>query len=217
MLDLSIVIVSSARTESLVSMTQQAINTSMLQSDVSKELILLEDNNVSYDNVNKLIDTSNIEFNYNKFLNIGIDYCDGEFIALCNNDLVFEKNWDSVIVDTMRKNKILSASPISGHLVDENKESIVWGYKIGKIVLGWCIVINRYVLELIGKLDESVTFWYSDNLYVNQLKKNKICHALICNSIVNHLCSKTVECLNKDLRLKYTKNQKMIFEKGTTC
>ena len=46
-------------------------------------------------------------------------------------------------------NKLLSVSPSPKHQYDK----IEIGYKIGKHVLGWCIIVDRVVMEIIEGFD----------------------------------------------------------------
>jgi glycosyltransferase involved in cell wall biosynthesis len=151
----------------------------------------------------------NTEFNYNACLNYGILNTDSEYIALCNNDLVFTPGWDC-ITRTMKENEVLSASPFSIYSTHRHgykpDGSVHFGYWIGHELLGWCIVIHRDLLSIIGKLDESSRFWCSDNLYADQIQRNGIKHLLDCGSIVNHIGggSKTLNTLPRQVYYRYT-------------
>ena len=52
-----------------------------------------------------------VEFNYNKFLNIGISNCEGDWVLICNNDLYFYKNWlqeiNIILVEPQKADYIL--------------------------------------------------------------------------------------------------------------
>jgi glycosyltransferase involved in cell wall biosynthesis len=207
---LSVIFVSNSYNKELQMMTQNAINTACT-GEINKEIIIIESSGEKFENADKIIYEKN-SFNYNKFLNIGIRESSGNYLALCNNDLIFLKNWDQ-IVKIMQDNNILSASPFSenkcGHKSKYKRDSgIYYGYRIGHELLGWCVVISKQVFTIIGSLDESKRFWYSDNLYAKQLIKNKIKHALITNCIVQHLCSKTLSLLDKDKQFEYTMKEK---------
>lgn len=210
---LSIIIVSSSKNEELKKITQQAINTAKFCSDLEKEIILVESEDIKFENIDKFISSKNLEINYNHFLNLGILQATGDYIALCNNDLIFHKDWDTNIIRIMEENQILSASPLNLK-PKEILNEFTKGYGIGITaqVYGWCIIINKKVIEIIGKLDEAVEFWFSDNLYAEQLKKYKIEHALIKNSFVEHLKSKSHKILPKDSGNKYTTGQLQNFK-----
>jgi len=148
------------------------------------------------------------EFNYNKCLNFGLMHTNTEYVALCNNDLIFTPGWDK-ITEVMNYFDLLSASPYSIYNPHPQpyrpSNEIHYGYQIGHEMLGWCIVINREILQTIKKLDETHKFWCSDNIYADQLQANGIKHALVCNSIVNHIGggSKTINALRNNSAQKY--------------
>ena len=66
------------------------------------------------------------------------------------------------------------------------------GYEIGKHVLGWCIIVDRIVMDKIGGFDTPVSFWFSDDVYAEQIKAAGIKHALVGTSRVRHLTSKSL-------------------------
>lgn len=152
------------------------------------------------------------EFNYNACLNFGITHTTTEYIALCNNDVVFKQGWD-LITERMNSNKVLSASPFShysqyrhGYTPDG---SIHYGYWIGHELLGWCIVVHRDLFGIIGKLDESRKFWCSDDVYSDQLKEHGIKHILDCGSVVDHIGggSKTLNTVQSHTYRDLTTNE----------
>lgn len=150
------------------------------------------------------------EFNYNACLNFGITHTNTDYIALCNNDIVFENGWQS-ITERMKQNNILSASPFSknkcGHRNAYMADGYMYyGYQIGCEMLGWCIVVHKDIFGIIGKLDESRSFWCSDNVYADQLIKHNIKHMLDCGSVVNHIGmgSKTLNTVPRNQYHKLT-------------
>ncbi len=73
------------------------------------------------------------------------------------------------------------------------------------------LVAQSKVFELIGKLDETFVFWFSDNAYIDQLKKAKIKNYLICNCTVNHYISRTLSKQDRKTILKYTNAEEKLF------
>lgn len=134
-------------------------------------------------------------FNYNQCLNEGIKHAKGEWIALCNNDLEFTPNWFAPI----KAANVLSASPTE----QPCKDAV--GYEIRNHVKGWCIVIKRELLEIIGQLPTVYSFWYADNAYADLLMKHNVQHHLIGSSIVKHLESATLMTLPEDERQAMTR------------
>lgn len=153
----------------------------------------------------------NKPFNYNACLNYGILHTETEYIALCNNDLIFDKGWQSIEA-TMKKHNALSASPYSMYNTHRHgyrpDKSVHEGYWIGHELLGWCIVIHRDLIGIIGKLDERYNFWCSDNAYSDQIAAAGVKHILDCGSMVNHIGggSKTLKTLPRSEYFNYTVN-----------
>lgn len=152
------------------------------------------------------------EFNYNACLNFGILHTTTEYIALCNNDLVFQKGWTG-ITERMEQYKVMSASPFSHYSQHRHgysaNGSIHYGYWIGHELLGWCIVVHRDLLNIVGKLDESQKFWCSDDVYADQLKQAGLKHMLDCGSVVDHIGggSKTLKTMPSNIRHEYTSKE----------
>jgi GT2 family glycosyltransferase len=82
-------------------------------------------------------------------------------------------------------------------------DNIYEGYYIGTLLTGWCIFVTRSCIEKIGSLDETYSFWCSDNAYADQLKAHGIRHGLFCNVRVDHLTSATLKTLPVRKQRKY--------------
>lgn len=145
----------------------------------------------------------NEPFNYNHALNIGLQYAHSDIHILANNDIIFHKGW-SQIGDLMISNDYHSAS-IMGPAIDgiQHGDHVYEGYTIGKHVTGWCIFMDKYCLSKIGQLDETCSFWYSDDLYACQLRQAGIKHGLFCNLQVDHMTSQTLIKQNTQMQRKY--------------
>ena len=197
-----LIMVVASKDRELVQMTQRAID-SCLADGANVNVILIETYVITqYQNVNKVIYYDE-EFCYNRCLNYGLKYAKNDIVILANNDIIFEKGW-STIGETMMKNNYLSASALS---TDPRQRAFkkgnyaYEGYHIGMHLTGWCIFAQRKLFDIIGKLSEGVNFWYSDNLYAEQLKKAGIVHALICNVSVLHLTSRTL--IKEDVKKRH--------------
>jgi len=177
----------------LIKMTQRAID-SCLADGADVNVIVVETfKKTEYRGANKTVMYEG-EFNYNRCLNTGIKYAKGDVFILANNDIIFERGW-SQIGYLMEYNNYLSASALSNDRRQKifRRGNVAYeGYLIGLYLTGWCIFAHKKVFEQIGKLDETHKFWYSDDVYAEQLRQAKIKHALICNCVVNHLVSKTL-------------------------
>ena len=81
----------------------------------------------------------------------------------------------------------------------------------------WELLINtifqkRKIYEQTGLFDERFTFWYADNDYSETIKKLGIKHALVLNSVVEHIESKTLNGKDSNTKRKLTIEQKKIFD-----
>jgi GT2 family glycosyltransferase len=191
---LSTIILAMTTTEELSRMTSNCISSLIVsESTIEMEIIIIESNknylnsNFKYPEFVTVI-VPESDFNFHKFLNIGIKASTGEYVALCNNDLIFYNNWFSEILKVKEENPSIKSFSPSGKIDDcsfTNKFEI--GYKVRTHVMGWCIIANREVFPRIGFLDEIFDFNYADNDYAMTLKKYNIKHALVNTSKVEHL------------------------------
>lgn len=186
-----LIIVSKSEGE-LIPMTQNCINTA-LQDGADMNIIVVESGEMhQYENAQSI--KYNGEFNYNRALNLGLQHVKGDIHILANNDIIFHPGW-SKIGEQMIYNKIHSASALSQDPQQSSfKEGNVMyeGYDIGIFLTGWCIFVDPYCIKSIGKLDETVLFWFSDDLYACQLLAVGIKHYLFCNVRVDHITSRTL-------------------------
>lgn len=177
--------------DDLIAVTQRCIDSALADSAKVNVILIETGQPYRYQNVDKFIEY-NGQFNYNRALNMGLKYAKGDIHILANNDLIFQKGW-SIIGPLMRANGYHSASAWSSCMPGYQKGYVYEGYQIGSVLAGWCIFIDDYVLEKIGKLDETVSFWFSDNLYGCQLRAAGIKHGMFTDCIVDHLGSLTMK------------------------
>jgi hypothetical protein len=183
-------IIVSQSSPSLIPITQQCIDTARVDGADLNIIVVETGQPYKYD-VDKIIEY-NGEFNYNRALNLGLKHIKNEIHILANNDIIFQKGW-SQIGELMKSNDFHSASAISGHLTQFQRGDLVYeGYQVGYILTGWCLFVDDYCLQKIGKLDESVSFWFSDNLYACQIKAEGIRHGLFTGVQIDHMASKTL-------------------------
>lgn len=155
------------------------------------------------------------EFNYNKFLNIGIASAKADWVLLCNNDLYFYKNWLQEVSKALESDSsIKSISPISPtwHLHQDIKEDCEEGYIVSKHVCGWCILADKGMIRQCELFDENFKFWYQDNDYALTLEKYGIKHCLAKNSRVQHFVSKSYDLLG-EAEYGMTHEQQQVFLK----
>jgi GT2 family glycosyltransferase len=110
-----------------------------------------------------------------------------------------------------------SLSPYCPNVTNlEKGDHLIEGYIVGVHICGWCICIDRNVISEIGGLNEDVEFWYSDNIYGEQIRRAGIKHALVCNSFVEHTCygSNTLKSMPRAAQYDYTVKQLTSYNKA---
>ncbi|HRT83967.1 MAG TPA: hypothetical protein P5523_04950 [Bacteroidales bacterium] len=153
------------------------------------------------------------DFNYHRALNMGVEKAKGDIYILANNDIIFYPGWDE-IGKLMYLNGFDSASAWSSDYRQKDFERgdfVYPGYRVGYTLTGWCIFITSTAYQKIGKLDESVRFWYSDDIYAEQLKANNLRHGLFTGIRVEHRTSMTLNTLPRSLQVAFTSGQKNIY------
>lgn len=188
---LSAVILAKTDSDANFQMTLECIET-LRHSEPGVEVILIESNkNIGQTNFRYpeevVFVQPDADFGFHKFLNIGIKMAKGEFVALLNNDLIFDRNWFAEIARIAQKYPyIKSFSPAADDKKTYDREFEL-GYKVRTHVNGWCLVAKRDIFERIKMLDETFDFNYADNDYAMTLKKYDIPHAVAYRSKVTHL------------------------------
>lgn len=197
MIILSTIILAKTDSDLSFNTTKNCISSLLKSEEFNNNLeleIIIVESNKNYlekyqfpDNVKVII--PNEDFGFHKFLNIGLRASKGGFIALCNNDLLFQKRWFSEILNVAENNpKIKSFSPIDNrNEKGKFKTPFEIGYKVQQQIKGWCLVLKRELVEKINYLDENSKFYYSDNDYALTLLYYGIQHAVVPKSYVQHL------------------------------
>lgn len=203
-LNIDIIILSFAKDEKLKSLTMQTVRTALQSEDPEKirfNVLVIESNKSMkpYQYPGTITMYPDTSFGYHKYMNIGIRATSGEYVCLCNNDLVFHKGWASAILDAMAKDPaLMSASPYCDNYhkkegFDENGPPQE-GY--AGLLGGWCIFMKRKIFDIIGMLDEKLIFWYCDADYCKTLEKFDIKNCLIPASKVTHLGSESLKTVD---------------------
>lgn len=216
-----VVIISWAKTEELLQVTKNGLS-SLFENDegIIYHVYVVESNkNVKYEDMSEFqmkwmhtIETiyTDEPFGYNKYLNIGRRLGNSPYVALCNSDLTYEENWATRIIEQMEAHNAMSASPWCPQTQGSNKDhihNIYVGTRVRGELAGWCIVQKREIYNIIENLNEGVSFWYSDNIYADELEMRNIRHILVPVSIVNHHefnLGKTGSSLSHDEQQKIT-------------
>lgn len=152
------------------------------------------------------------EFNYNHALNTYVKfYLDTskypeeipEYLAFCNNDLIFHTGWSGIVED-MRRRGYRSASPwcpkSHPRYHDRSKEKVFQGAWTRKNLAGWCFIWETSLWEELGGLPEDYTFYCSDNATEKLLREHSIAHALFRDYEVTHLGSQTLKSAPEEFR-----------------
>ncbi|WP_443945665.1 glycosyltransferase family 2 protein [Pedobacter sp. AW1-32] len=219
---IDIIILSFAKDDLLKNMTEQTVRSILNSEHPSKihfNIIIIESNDslspFQYEGTKTIY--PNTKFGYHKFMNIGINLTENQYICICNNDLLFEPHWATQILNAFEDdNTLVSASPICSihhpKVGISVNSGIRIGYEVRKEIAGWCLFFKRTMLQKTGLLDEKFTFWYADNDYASTLEKHNLKHALVTTSVVNHLESKTLATFELDEQMKMTTRERFYYE-----
>jgi len=214
-----IIILAYSKTPEQKGITQDCIDSLIkAKNNVKVNIIVLE----SYDESVVFNDATTIffkekEFNYNRSMNEGFKRSKNKYVFFCNNDLIFEDGWADACFNVFNMG-YKSLSPYCTVTHPEFVESgayIMVGYQIRFHIAGWCIGVDREMFKELGGFNEAVRFFYSDNIYAEQLKIADMKHALVCNAYVKHVekGSSTLKSLPKQEELKLTWSQKGFYDK----
>lgn len=196
---LSIIILSYAIDRDIYEVNCHCID-SLLRSeqwlDNELEILLIESNketNYVYPNSVRMV-VPNEKFNFHRFLNIGLAETTGDFIAFCNNDIVFQPNWWSAIKHIKEQYpKFMCFSPLdrlypmmTEHELPSSKDYYI-GWDNKRHYAAWCFVWERNIFDIIGKFDETFDFYSADDDELMTLRKYAIPNVLVTSSEVKHL------------------------------
>jgi len=193
----NIIILSYAKNASLQAITENAL-ASLLASEennyIQFDILVIESNKslkpFTYPGTTTIYPGSS--FNFNKYLNIGLQSTINEYICFCNNDLLFHPLWASAILQQFNADpELMSASPICSifhptiNILPNSGNH--YGYGVRREIAGWCFFTKRSLFNTIGLFDENFKFWFADGDYAKTLQKFNCKHALVASSVVDHL------------------------------
>lgn len=200
-MEIDVILLSYTKNDNIFNMTKRCIESIINSEKEHKFNIFLVETEKSgkytYDFKEVKTIVPNEEFNYNKFLNIGLKYCKNEWILISNNDTEYVGGWlTEMLKQHSKDNELISMSPYCPiwHVHKNNfkeKKEIFYGYRTSYELTGWSILINKKVIDIIGNFDEQFSFWYQDNDYSMNLQKYNVKHALIKKATVLHHLSKS--------------------------
>jgi len=210
MQNIDIIIISYAKTSVQRALTENCIKTLNDNQHNYTVYVMEQMKDIKY--ANAVTINYEFDFNYNKCVNYCVEnFCTSDYICFCNNDLVFMSGWATEILKYV-PSQFLSASPRCDIYHKDAQENIV-GTKIATIIAGWCIFCHRSLFDKIGRIDDRVSFWYSDNVYGKQLEAVGLEHILVHKSEVTHLGSQTLRDISRFKRWMMTKRQLKIYDK----
>lgn len=128
-------------------------------------------------------------FHYNRFANFGAARGSADWIVIANNDLMFRDGW---------LHQLLAADhPLVSPKCPRDSRQTEFvvntvGDHTGKHLSGWCFMISRELWEKMGQLDESVSFWCSDDVVVEQAKAQGVLPMIVPSALVDHIQSVTL-------------------------
>lgn len=193
---IDIVILSYAKTPDLKLITDRCLD-SLMQSEKDSDVlfnvyVVESQQGVTYNQYDNVVTVkAPLPYGYHKFMNHARKLGTNKYVCLCNNDLIFNEDWASAILEAARMYpEVKSFSPYCPvthpGMGIMPYTGIQKGYLVRHHVTGWCLFHYRDLYETIGDLDENFTHWYADNDFSMTLKKHGIEHALVTDSLVGH-------------------------------
>lgn len=133
------------------------------------------------------------KFGFHRFFNIGLEYTSGEYVAFCNNDIVFMPDWWTAIMRVKEQHPkymcfspMDSSYPMMAEEIATGKEYTI-GWENKRHFAAWCFVWERKVFRTIGLFDEVFDFYSADDDELQTLRYYAIPNVLVTNSEVKHL------------------------------
>jgi glycosyltransferase involved in cell wall biosynthesis len=150
-------------------------------------------------------------FNFHHALNLGLEQAQGDYIAFCNNDLIFHNHWLETIIKEMKNNSLDVASPVDPEkdklwMIDKKNTSFIKGYEIQKHFKGWCFVVDKNVFKVLQQFDERFDFYFADTDFITQVEIAGFKHAVVLDAHVHHLEKKSQETV-QDVQQLLQENQ----------
>lgn len=198
-LKLSVIILAYTIDENSLVLTKNCITSlrDSVQANTFLEIVIVESGKLdiaSYtlSETDVLIPYGNEEFNFHNALNIGLQKATGNYVAFCNNDLLFYKNWSENLVKQMMQQNAQVGSPVDPRnnklwMYDLKGLEYKEGYEIQKFFKGWCFIVQREAFTILNNFDERFKFYYADNDFIRTVYIKGLKHITVLDSLVHHL------------------------------
>lgn len=228
-----VIMLSNTADEDIRDMTDNALN-SMWQHKGKSELycVLVETNPKAEPYTQEFVYTTYplLDFNYNKFLNIGYAIAKNswpgffaennynKYVVVANNDLIFHENWAEIMIKAMGDNQDLdSTSPLNPGWQFHQNYNEEWrihrGWGIGHEFCGWLQMYKKDSWDRLFPLDEDFAFWCADNSMTLEMQKLGMVHALISTAKVTHLTSRSHHLIPNGKHSEWTSGMGEILNK----
>jgi hypothetical protein len=129
------------------------------------------------------------DFHYNKFANFGARRGSADWILIANNDLLFRDGWLHQLIAADHP-LVSPKCPRDSRQTEFTSNTT--GFVNGQHFSGWCFMISRKLWEGIGELDESVSFWCSDDVVIEQARSQGVTPMIVPAALVEHIQSVTL-------------------------
>lgn len=195
---LSFIILSYALDDEVYQMNTRCLDSlfaSEQWNDGELEVLLIESNrNATYQyDARVSIMIPEEKFGFHRFFNIGLEHTSGEYVAFCNNDIVFMPDWWTAIMRVKEQHPkymcfspMDSSYPMMAEEIATGKEYTI-GWENKRHFAAWCFVWERKVFRTIGLFDEVFDFYSADDDELQTLRYYAIPNVLVTNSEVKHL------------------------------
>jgi len=222
MIEVDFIILSFAKNDELRNMTMNCIN-SLISSEKENlflfNIIVLETNNGTepYDFINTQTIYPTDKFGFNRYFNIGFKLSSSDYICFCNNDLIFHENWATEVFKIEKEHTEIGCFCSIDPWLHKQYEGLqlnqnfIIGYEKMKHFTGWFFLTKRKVLEKIEIFIEKLEFWYCDDDFINTMKKYNIPNALVTNSLITHLGSRTLSTIKGNIKKSFMTYKQWVY------
>ena len=190
-----VVILSKASTTQLQAMCQNAIDTCLKGANHYQINVVVAEQQpgVKYERAHTIHKPG--DFNYNRFANDIARECTADWLMIANSDLIFEDGWLHALLQA----GVDCVSPIDPmHRSQRNIKHDEAGWQNGHHFSGWCFMVRRELWKKIGGFDECVSYWCSDDVVIEQVRKAGVMPRAVYGARVRHLGSQTLRMPSDD-------------------